>query len=323
MKHRTLLIAMMNSVAMTGMAAPALAQDANTDTQGGFADIVVTAQRREERLIDVPISVSAVRGEALERGGVTTVSNIETLVPNIQINQTVGNTYGPLISIRGLAPSSDTSLGRDQPVGLYIDGVPIAKSTGAAFDTVDLERIEVLRGPQGTLYGKNTIGGAVNLVTRRPSGEFGGHLIVGAGNYGLFTQRLSVDLPTMGDPDDTLGTLKAKFAFSGRQFDGAYKNDASDRDFGRQRLKAGRIDVLWEPTDDFSLAYGFDISDSTGTGAMLAISAPGSVGPESPLYGLIAPHIYPDRPKRISAHRPTAGCGRCRIRRSTRRPRRP
>jgi iron complex outermembrane receptor protein len=110
--------------------------------------------------------VSAISGEALERGGITNVSNIGTYIPNIQINQTVGNTFGPLISIRGLAPSADTSLGRDQPVGLYINGVPVAKSTGAAFDTVDLERVEVLRGPQGTLYGKNTIGGAVNLLTR-------------------------------------------------------------------------------------------------------------------------------------------------------------
>jgi len=170
----------MNSAAMIGISTPALAQATAADRQGAIEDIVVTAQRREERLIDVSNSVSALRGEALERGGVTTVSNIETLVPNIQINQLVGNTFGRLISIRGLAPSSDTSLGRDQPVGLYIDGVPIAKSTGAAFDTVDLERIEVLRGPQGALYGKNTIGGALNLVTRKPSGEFGGRLILGA-----------------------------------------------------------------------------------------------------------------------------------------------
>ncbi|OHT19672.1 Pesticin receptor precursor [Sphingomonas haloaromaticamans] len=301
MRRRVRLIILMNSA--IAISAPAAAQETHqpVEDNSGIADIVVTAQRREERLIDVPISVSALRGEALERGGVTTVSNIETLVPNIQINQTVGNTFGPLISIRGLAPSSDTSLGRDQPVGLYIDGVPIAKSTGAAFDTVDLERIEVLRGPQGTLYGKNTIGGAVNLVTRRPSGEFGGRLVLGAGEYDLYTQRISVDLPTMGTPDDALGTLKAKFAYSGRQFDGFYKNDGPSADFGRQRLKAGRVDLLWEPSDRLSLAYGFDISDSNGTGAMLAISAPGTIAPGTPLYGLIGPYIHPDRPDRISA----------------------
>lgn len=296
MKLRAKLILLMNSTMVLAGAAPALAQDGTAVSAGGIDDIVVTAQRREERLIDVPISVSALRGEALERGGVTTVSNIGTMVPNIQINQTVGNTYGPLISIRGLAPSADTSLGRDQPVGLYLDGVPIAKSTGAAFDTVDLERIEVLRGPQGTLYGKNTIGGAVNMVSRKPSGEFGGQLILGAGEHNLFTERLSVDLPTMGNPDDALGTLKAKLAFSGRQFNGFYKNDGRSLDFGRQRMKAGRVDLLWEPTDRLSVAYGFDLTDSKGSGAMLAVSA---IAP-GPLAGLLAPYLHTDRPDHIA-----------------------
>lgn len=299
MSRRTRLIVLMNSAALS-WAMPAHAQEEapSAGARAHVEDIVVTAQRREERLIDVPVSVSALSSEALERGGVTNVSNIETQVPNIQINQTVGNSFGPLISIRGLAPSADTSLGRDQPVGLYLDGVPIAKSTGAAFDTVDLERVEVLRGPQGTLYGKNTIGGAVNLVTRKPSGEFGGHLILGMGSHDLYTQRLSVDLPTMGNPDDALGTLKAKFAFSGRQFDGFYKNDGPSRDFGRQRLKAGRVDVVWDPTPELSIGYAYDISDSKGSGAMLAISAPGQLAADNPL---IKDQIHTTRPKRISA----------------------
>ncbi|WOK35438.1 TonB-dependent receptor [Sphingomonas sp. C3-2] len=301
MRRRNALIALMNSAAAIVWIVPAHAQTSETSSHAQVEDIVVTAQRREERLIDVPVSVSALGGEALERGGITTVSNIETFVPNIQINQTVGNSFGPLISIRGLAPSADTSLGRDQPVGLYIDGVPIAKSTGAAFDTVDLERVEVLRGPQGTLYGKNTIGGAVNLVTRRPSGEFGGQVILGAGSHDLYTQRISIDLPTMGNPDDALGTLKAKFSYSGRQFDGFYKNDGPSRDFGRQRLNAGRVDVVWEPTPELSVSYAYDISDSKGSGAMLAISASGSIAPGTALYPLISPYIHPTRPKRISA----------------------
>ena len=129
----------------------AFAQEADDKGAGlGEGEIVVTAQRREERLVDVPISVSAVSSAAIDRAQVRNVSDIATIVPNIQINETIGNSFGPLITIRGLSPSADTSLARDQPVGLYIDGVPIGKSTGAAFDTVDLERVEVLRGPQGT-----------------------------------------------------------------------------------------------------------------------------------------------------------------------------
>jgi iron complex outermembrane receptor protein len=147
--------------------------EAQDQTQQQLNDdvIVVTAQRREERLIDVPISVSAVSELALDRAQVRTVTDIGSVVPNLQINETIGNTFGPLITLRGLSPSADTSLARDQPVGLYLDGVPIGKSTGAAFDTIDLQRVEVLRGPQGTLYGKNTIGGAVNLITQLPSGD--------------------------------------------------------------------------------------------------------------------------------------------------------
>ncbi|OCC25729.1 TonB-dependent receptor [Croceicoccus estronivorus] len=299
----------MTTIAATGIyatqaqaQAQAQAQVASGGTDAvGNDDIVVTAQRREERLLDVPISVSAMSSEALDRAGVSNVSDIGTYVPNIQINQTVGNTFGPLISIRGLAPSSDTSLGRDQPVGLYVDGVPIAKSTGAAFDVVDLERVEVLRGPQGTLYGKNTIGGAVNLVTRKPSGEFGGSLTLGAGEHDLFTQRISVDLPALGTEGEGLGTLKAKVAYTGRQFDGFYKNTGPSRDFGRQRLNAGRVDLLWEPSDRLSVRYAYDINDSKGTGAMLAISAPGSIAPGTTYYPLIEPYIHPTRPKSISA----------------------
>ena len=152
--------------------APGAAPQAESPTVE--ADIVVTAQRREERLLDVPIAVSVINPALMERAGFQNINNMQAFVPNLQINQTVGNSFSPLITIRGLSPSSDTSLARDQPVGIYLDGVPIAKSTGSAFDTVELARVEVLRGPQGTLYGKNTIGGAVNLVSAEPTGEFGG-----------------------------------------------------------------------------------------------------------------------------------------------------
>lgn len=297
MKRRASLVVLLSSVALVPVAPAAWAQENQQSGQQSGAqialsqDIVVTAQRREERLIDVPVSVSALSSAAIERAGITNVSNIETQVPNLQINQTVGNSFGPLITIRGIAPSGDTSLGRDQPVGLYINGVPIAKSTGAAFDMVDLERIEVLRGPQGTLYGKNTIGGAINLVTRAPTGEFGGKLILGAGEGDLFTQRVAVNLPAIGDPDSGFGTLKAKVAYSGRQFDGFYENTASQEDFGRQRLNAGRVDVVWEPFADLSIAYAYDISDSKGTGAMLTISAPGLIGTD-----VIGPYMSTERP---------------------------
>lgn len=251
------------------------AQDSSaTGSPAEEGEIIVTAQRREERLVDVPIAVSAVSAGALQRAGVQNLNNIQSLVPNFQINQTPGNSFSPLISLRGIAPSADTSLARDQPVGLYLDGVPVAKSTGAAFDTVDLERVEVLRGPQGTLYGKNTIGGAVNMVTRKPTGEFGGQAWVSYGSWNRIQRRVSVDLPEFAN-------FKVKLGYSGNSQDGYWRNAATKRYFGEQELNAGRADVLWEPSSSFSARYVYDISNANGTPTLLAISAIGATFPAS------------------------------------------
>ena len=228
--------------------------------------IYVTAQRREERLVDVPVSVTAVSQSQIDRAQIRTVSGITQAVPNIQINETIGNTFGPLITIRGLSPASDTSLARDQPVGLYIDGVPVSKSTGAAFDVVDLERVEVLRGPQGTLYGRNTIGGAVNLITRDPSGEYGGHALAGGGRFGAFEGRVNVDLPEVAG-------VSAKIGVINRRDGGFFQNSALPGNFGEENVWAGRIDLLWRPADNFTARYSYDLSDSSGTPSQLALTA--------------------------------------------------
>jgi iron complex outermembrane recepter protein len=271
--------------------APASADDGAADqAEATGAEIVVTAQRREERLIDVPIAVTALSTDTLDRAAVQNINNVQAIIPNVQINQTPGNGFSPVISIRGLAPSADTSLARDQPVGLYLDGVPIAKSTGAAFDTVDLQRIEVLRGPQGTLYGKNTIGGAINLVTREPTGEFGGQIWMSYGEWNKFQRRISVDLPAVGN-------FKVKLGYSGSDQDGFWHNAATKKDFGQQSLNAGRIDVLWEPSSNFSARYAYDISNADGTPTLLAISNVGAGFPAA-LRPLVTPYVSPDRPDR-------------------------
>ncbi|MEY3268056.1 MAG: hypothetical protein RL480_816, partial [Pseudomonadota bacterium] len=254
------------------------------------ADIVVTAQRREERLLDVPIAVSVINPALMERAGFQNINNMQAFVPNLQINQTVGNSFSPLITIRGLSPSSDTSLARDQPVGIYLDGVPIAKSTGSAFDTVELARVEVLRGPQGTLYGKNTIGGAVNLVSAEPTGEFGGTAWLSYGQWDRVQSRVSLNLPTVAN-------FKVKLSYSGNNSGGYWRNAAINRDFGSQSLIAGRADVLWEPSSNFSARYTYDISDAKGRPTMLAINSIASTFPAS-LRPLIAGEVFTDRPGR-------------------------
>ena len=273
----------------------AFAQEADDKGAGlGEGEIVVTAQRREERLVDVPISVSAVSSAAIDRAQVRNVSDIATIVPNIQINETIGNSFGPLITIRGLSPSADTSLARDQPVGLYIDGVPIGKSTGAAFDTVDLERVEVLRGPQGTLYGKNTIGGAVNLITRKPSGEFGGQYLAGAGSWGQFNQRISVDLPEVAG-------FSAKVGLITKLDGGYYRNSVRKDNFGEEELWAARADLLWRPSGSFSALYSYDISDSKGTPNQLATTAVTGSGATAFVNALLRPYVVSGRTREIGA----------------------
>lgn len=289
---KSILVAAAATTALSPLSV--LAQEASADTGAApegaseTMEIVVTAQRREERLVDVPISVSAVGEATLDRAQVRNVTDIGSVVPNIQINETIGNSFGPLITIRGLSPSADTSLARDQPVGLYLDGVPIGKSSGAAFDTVDLERVEVLRGPQGTLYGKNTIGGAVNLITSKPSGEFGGQFLVGAGRYGQFNQRLSVDLPEVAG-------FSAKVGVVTKLDGGYYRNSARPGNFGEQELWAGRFDLMWRPSDNFNARYSYDISDSKGTPEQLALTAVTGSGATAFLNGLLAPYVVTGR----------------------------
>lgn len=270
--------------------------EAQDQTQQQLNDdvIVVTAQRREERLIDVPISVSAVSELALDRAQVRTVTDIGSVVPNLQINETIGNTFGPLITLRGLSPSADTSLARDQPVGLYLDGVPIGKSTGAAFDTIDLQRVEVLRGPQGTLYGKNTIGGAVNLITQLPSGDFGGQVLLGAGSFGQLNAKLVVDLPEVAG-------FSLKLSGTTKQTNGYYRNSATGDNFGEADTWSGRVDLLWQPSADFSARYSYDITNSVGTPSQLATTAVTGSGATAFVNALLAPYLVTGRTRTIGA----------------------
>jgi iron complex outermembrane receptor protein len=170
---------------------------AEARTRAPIDEVVVTAQRREERLIDVPLAVTALSTDQLESRGISNIHDLSSRVPGLQINSAPSNTTISQISIRGIT-QINPAIYWDPAVGVYLDGIYIGKSQGAIFDVVDLERIEVLRGPQGTLYGRNTLAGAINLISKRPSGEFGGHAALEVGNFNAMTQKASVDLPRMG-----------------------------------------------------------------------------------------------------------------------------
>jgi iron complex outermembrane receptor protein len=179
-------------------ATPAADDAAEAETQStAIGDIEVTAQRRVERLQDVPIAVTAFPTDQLESRGINDLGDLNALAPGLQISKTPSNNTISQITIRG-SSQINPAIYWDPAVGVYVDGVYIGKAQGSIFDVVDLNRVEVLRGPQGTLYGRNTIGGTVNLVTRVPTGAFGGSASVDVGNYNSIRQRASLDLPRMG-----------------------------------------------------------------------------------------------------------------------------
>lgn len=179
-------------------AAPApAAAEARSAAPEQIEEVVVTAQRREQKLQDVPVAVTAMTADQIESRGISDVGDLNALAPGLQISKTPSNTTISQITIRGIS-QINPAIYWDPAVGMYVDGVYIGKAQGSIFDIVDLERVEVLRGPQGTLYGRNTLAGAINLITRSPSGTFGGSASIGVGNYSAREQRLSVDLPQWG-----------------------------------------------------------------------------------------------------------------------------
>jgi iron complex outermembrane recepter protein len=180
------------------MSTAAFAQEAEaTEENEGIQEIIVTAQKRTENVQDVPIAISAFGGDALTERAVGNVSALASLSPNVNLDSGVSFTASTAVlaaSIRGIG-ASDFALNIDPAVGVYVDGIYLARSVGANQDLLDVERIEILKGPQGTLFGRNTIGGAVSIVTRDPAKEFGVRGDLTVGRYNLFQARASIDLP--------------------------------------------------------------------------------------------------------------------------------
>ena len=148
-------------------------------------EIVVTAQKREEGLQDTPIAVTAFTSAALEDKNIENIAQLADFTPNLIFDTTSpvsGLSSGAVVFIRGIG-NTDFSLTTDPGVGTYVDGVYISRSAGGVLDVLDVERIEVLRGPQGTLFGRNTIGGALNIISRKPADELEGKVELSVGNY--------------------------------------------------------------------------------------------------------------------------------------------
>ncbi len=173
------------------------AQTGESTSSGGFDEIIVTARKREESVETTPIAISAFTGDTLEKRGAVNIEDVSRFVPNLNISSNGGaggSGSTSSIFLRGVG-QSDFLITTDPGVGLYIDGVYFARATATIMDLLDLERVEVLRGPQGTLFGKNTIGGAISLISAKPNPDGGGKIELRAGQNNYYEGRAMVDVP--------------------------------------------------------------------------------------------------------------------------------
>jgi iron complex outermembrane receptor protein len=221
---------------------------------GGLEEIIVTAQRREQSLQEVPVSVSAFSAKQLEERSVTRLSEIAVASPNFSF--VTADQQGNLLRIRGVG-QSEGSLFFDPGVAVFLDGVYLPRMRGEDLDTAGVERIEVLRGPQGTLFGKNTIGGAVNIVTARPSGAFSGTADVTTGRFSRLDGRLSLEGSLVP------GILTARVVGVVRTRDGYgvrrdYTTGDKTGESGDQDSSSGRLAVNWTPRADLDVLLSVD-----------------------------------------------------------------
>jgi iron complex outermembrane recepter protein len=207
----SLRVACLSASALTALAAaPAHAQAQGAEPTA-VQEVIVTAQKREELAQDVPIALTALSGEQLERQGITDFADLSTRIPSLRFGS--GVTGGEnVITLRGIG-SQNTTSGGDSPVAYSVDGVYLARTTAVDPEFFDIERIEVLRGPQGTLYGRNSVGGSVNVISRHPTPEAGGHVDLLAGSYEAFIARGWVNAPLFDDGErQVLTRLSAVWA---------------------------------------------------------------------------------------------------------------
>ena len=230
----------------------ALAQDS-----GGLEEVVVTARRREESLQDTPVSITAFSGAALEARHIERLDGLAAATPNLVIDPSAnfsGSSAAASVFIRGIG-QVDFTLTTEPGVGIYLDGVYVATSIGSILDLVDVERVEVLRGPQGTLFGRNTIGGAISVTSKLPDDTFHGKFKVTGGTYDRADVQGSVNIPI----SDTFYAQASAATYNRDGFVDAPNTPDGD-DLGDTNRDAGRIALRWLPTEQFEANFSADYS---------------------------------------------------------------
>ncbi len=255
-------------VALAGSAATALAaqsvqaQDtaaAAETSQGGLDEIIVTAERRATNLQDTPLSVVAMTEEMVAAKGIEDLQDLAVFTPNLSISASRGNgNNSPNFTIRGISGGGGAT--GERGVGLYIDGVYVPRTSGSVLRVLDIERVEVLRGPQGTLFGRNSTGGAIRVFSRQPQDQFEGYIRGTIGNFDRHDVVAMLNVPVT----DNLAV----------RMQGAWLNEDGYVRRGTQKLGGnedlvGRVTARWQPTDDAHATFSFLYSESKADGTPL------------------------------------------------------
>jgi iron complex outermembrane receptor protein len=264
------LIALLGSASLLAFgAARAQAQQGSAPSTdaGQLQEIVVTAQKREQKLQSVPISITALNADAIKADRIETVEDLNAVAPNLTVRLGAGGNQSPNYTLRGILGASSAA-GQDKGVSPYIDGVYLQAQSGSIFELADIERVEVLKGPQGTLFGRNATGGAIQIITKDPTGELGGYQELTGGNLGTFRSKTHLDLPAFGP-------VSASITYLHSQHDGDVRNLGAGTQWN-YLTTGGESGILTSPkrlgdddtdaamgaikyaVDDFHLTYKFD-----------------------------------------------------------------
>jgi iron complex outermembrane recepter protein len=264
------------------MASPAFGQEATEEDEGAIRDIVVTAQRREENIQDVPVAVTALDSIALSQSAVEDIRDLAGRVPSLVVDNVNAGPSAAAISIRGIS-FEDIEKSFDPAVGVVVDGVFIGTNTGQLLDAFDLESVEVLRGPQGTLFGRNTIGGVINLRRSRPTGEFGVKASVGYAEFNSIRGRLTVNTPEIGN------VLALKGFVAWDKTDGYLRNVTLNRRAGKDNTLSLGLTAQVKPSDNITALLTYEhfrqrsetqtasVSETGKDTICLAIPGPGGI----------------------------------------------
>lgn len=237
----------------------------------GVEEVIVSARKTEENVQQVPTAITALTQQDLNDLKISNISQVGQTVPNLNIQNQFGSASAPQFYMRGVA-SGSLKFQIDSGVALYVDGVYLGRPAGTAFDLADIAGVEVLRGPQGSLFGRNSTGGAINMLTAAPTGEFGGHAEVGFGNYGSQRDKITVDLPAYNG-------LAARLTYLHSELDGYARNRANQsydlpapfnrertaKRFGMDDTDSFGLAVQYTGIDDLKVDYRFDYTDKASS----------------------------------------------------------